>query len=108
KPAVVIAVVLALLLIGVSAVALLLFGREREMTASPGKSVPSAAQSTPWGPPVILGADCVGPGLAGTAPGPKQAYCKKITNTGDYAWSLYDQDLSPSATPGPTDEAYPA
>lgn len=115
RPAVVVAEVLALSLLGVSAVALALFGREREMSASPAEkpSPPAnsgpAAPGSPVMPVVLLGADCATLGAAGVTSDGAQAYCSKLPSTGDPVWSLYTQVPTPSAaTPGATDEVYPA
>jgi serine/threonine-protein kinase len=104
RPAVVVAVILALLLLGVSAVAVILFGREREMTASPPSR--NSAPGSPVVPVVLIGADCATLGGEGVTSTGAQAYCSKHQTTGDPVWSLY---ATPStAAPGPTDEVYPA
>jgi serine/threonine-protein kinase len=113
RPGVVIAVVLALLLIGATAVALLLFGRNRQLAASPPQksahqSAPTSAPGSPVVPVVLIGADCATLGAAGMNASGAQAYCSKLQTTGDTVWSLYSSQVpSPSETPGPTDEVYP-
>ena len=108
---VIVAAVLALLLIGVSAVAFLLFRQDRDMTASPQRTpTPASSAPAPTVPVVLLGADCATLGAAGVTSTGAQAYCSRIASTGDSAWSLYTGTVTTpaSATPGPTDEVYPA
>ena len=109
----VIAVVLALLLIGVAAAAVLLFRQDRDMSAQEHQRTQppaSSAPPTPNVPVVFLGADCAPLGAAGITSTGAQAYCSRIASTGDSAWSLYAGTVTTpsSATPGPTDEVYPA
>lgn len=111
---VVVAAVLSLLLLGVSALAFVLFHKDREMTAQEnertGTQASSAPSPTPNVPVVLLGADCAPLGAAGIASTGAQAYCSRIASTGDTVWSLYTGTVTTpdSATPGPTDEVYPA
>ena len=114
RPALVLTVVLALLLIGVGSVGLLLLRQERQTTAGPSqkpKPPTNAAPATaaaPAVPVVLLGADCATLGAAGVTSDGAQAYCSRLPNTGDPVWSLYTQVPTPSAaTPGPTDVIYP-
>jgi serine/threonine protein kinase, bacterial len=114
RPALVLTVVLALLLIGVGSVGLLLLRAERQTTAGPAqnpKPPTNAAPVTaaaPAVPVVLLGADCATLGAAGVTSDGAQAYCSRLPNTGDPVWSLYTQVPTPSAaTPGPTDVVYP-
>lgn len=101
RPAVVVAVILTLLLLGVSAIAVILFGREREMTAQQ-----SQAPGSPVVPVVLIGADCATLGAEGVTSKGKQAECSKVQSTGHLVWSLYETPST--AAPGPTDELYPA
>jgi serine/threonine-protein kinase len=105
RPAVIVAVILALLLLGVSALAFMLFHEERSMSASP-----TQAPGTPVVPVVMIGADCATLGAEGVSSKGMQAYCSKLPSTGDAVWSIYTSAVpTPSAgTPGPTDEVYPA
>jgi serine/threonine protein kinase, bacterial len=115
RPAVIVAVILALLLIAVSAIAVILFSRERHMTAPssqgtrpPASSAP-AALGSPGVPTIYLGADCEPLGAAGVTLSGVHAYCSKMSTTGDTVWSLYTSMVPrPSMTPGPGDEVYPS
>jgi len=110
RPAVVVAAILALLLIGVSAVAFVLFHKDRDMTAEQRDRTGTPGSSAPTVPVVFLGADCATLGAAGVTSTGAQAYCSKIASTGDTAWSRYTGTVTApaSATPEPTDEVYPA
>jgi len=102
RPGVIVTAILALLVIGVAAVAVLLFREERHQSTAESRA------PTPAMPVVLLGADCATLGGAGVTSTGAQAYCSKLGSTGDPVWSLYTQVPSPSAaTPGPTDEVYP-
>ncbi|HXR42347.1 MAG TPA: hypothetical protein VN738_08060, partial [Acidothermaceae bacterium] len=102
RPGVIVTAILALLVIGVSAVAVLLFREERHQSTAESRA------PTPAMPVVLLGADCATLGGAVVTSTGAQAYCSRLGSTGDPVWSLYTQVPSPSAaTPGPTDEVYP-
>ncbi len=59
-------------------------------------------------PLVFIGADCATLGAMGVTESGAQAYCSKLSSTGDDVWSLYPSQVpAPSSTPGPTDEVYP-
>jgi serine/threonine-protein kinase len=111
--ALVVTVVLALLLVAVGSVGLLLLRQERQPAGGSEKPKPptNAAPATaaaPVVPVVLLGADCATLGAAGVTSDGAQAYCSRLTTTGDPVWSLYTQVPTPSAaTPGPTDVSYP-
>jgi hypothetical protein len=112
RPTVVTAVVLALLLIGVTAVAMQVLGRDGPSTAEPRQesAQPQPANSSPGAavPAVFVGADCAPLGAAGLTQDGKRTYCAELMTTGDSIWSLYDaQIFTPTATPAPTDEQYP-
>lgn len=67
------------------------------------------AESRPAVPVVLIGADCDTLGAAGTTTSGQQAYCSRLPATGDEVWSIYQGPVpSPTATPHPTDEVYPA
>jgi serine/threonine protein kinase, bacterial len=131
RSAVIVAVVLALSLIGASAVAMIWFDRHRHTTAAPSQAPRSPASSAPAAsvapvapaapvvPVVLLGADCATLGAAGVSDTGAQAYCAKLETTGNPVWSVYQGRSgcqycgttlvpSPTATPGPTDEVYPS
>jgi serine/threonine-protein kinase len=118
RGAIVVAVALGALLVGVAAVALVLFGHDRHVVASPAPSQRAHAQASPSAPPasppapavpvVLIGADCATLGAAGVSASGAQAYCSKLSLTGDTVWSLYSGAVpAPSVTPGATDEVYP-
>ena len=123
RPAVIVALVLALLFIG-AGIGYLLFGHRHHVAAAPsnaphpqGASAPAApaapaaspAPAKPALPVVFLGADCATLGAAGVTSTGAQAYCSQVASTGDLVWSLYTSVVpTPTATPGPTDEVYPA
>ena len=112
RPAVLTAAVLGVLLVGVSIVALLLFGRDENQTATPSSApVPSVLQDTPQPPaaPVIpvvaIGADCDTLGAVGVTESGASAYCSRLQSSGASLWSLYPGDItSPTVTTAPTDE----
>jgi serine/threonine-protein kinase len=76
-------------------------------TRSSAPTAPSV--STPAVPVVLVGADCATLGAAGVTTTGKQAYCSRLSATGDQMWSIYQGSVpSPTDTPGPTDAVYPA
>jgi serine/threonine protein kinase, bacterial len=117
RPVVIVGVALALLLIG-GAISFVLFGHRHHEAATPSKAPHPSGASAPAAPappaapavPVVfLGADCATLGAAGVTSSGAQAYCSQVASTGDLVWSLYTSVVpTPSATPGPTDEVYPA
>lgn len=67
------------------------------------------AEPKPQVPVVLVGADCATLGAAGITTSGQQAYCSRLPATGDEVWSIYQGPVpSPTATPGPSDEVYPA
>jgi serine/threonine protein kinase, bacterial len=113
RPAVLIAAVAALVVIGVAAGAWVLFGRGHHPSASPPPSGREQGSQTagpsPVVPVVLIGADCATLGAAGVSANGAQAFCSRLQTTGDTVWSLYSGQVpTPSETPGPTDEVYPA
>jgi serine/threonine-protein kinase len=89
------AAVVAVLLVAAAAAALLFFGR-------------GDRASGPQVPVVLVGADCAPLGGLGVTSTGAKAYCSKVSQGGDPAWSLIENPtLNPSNTPGPTDEVYP-
>jgi len=119
RPALIVGAVVAVLLIGV-AIGFVLFHRGHHPAAAPSKaphptgtSAPSAASAaaapaSPTLPVVFLGATCATQGAAGQSTSGQKAYCSQVQTTGDLVWSLYTSVPSPSVTPGPTDDVYPA
>ena len=102
RPAVVVAAVLALLLVGVSAVAFVLFHRDETTSAPP-------ASNSPPIPVVAIGADCALLGAEGQTTNGQKAYCAKNPVATDTSlWAYLKEIPTPSVTPGPTDEVYPA
>ncbi|MGB3481527.1 MAG: serine/threonine-protein kinase [Mycobacterium sp.] len=83
---------------------------------TPGAPPTGAAQETgaaptgvPHLPVVIIGADCEPLGAAGESVQGAQAYCAHLVSIDAPVWSLYEGTVpSPTVTPGPTDEVYPA
>ena len=57
----------------------------------------------------MVGADCDPLGAAGVSPTGAQAYCAHLASINAPVWSLYEGQVpSPTVTPAPTDEVYPA
>jgi serine/threonine protein kinase, bacterial len=115
RPAVVIGIVSALAVVAIAAVALFVLDRDRNASSPPVAERPSSSSTAPTAaspavPVVLLGADCATLGAAGQTSTGKQAYCSKLSTTGETVWSLYTSSVpTPSgATPGPNDEVYPA
>jgi serine/threonine-protein kinase len=65
--------------------------------------------SAPSIPVVLIGADCATLGAEGVSAAGQTAYCARLPTTGDVMWSIYSGRVpTPSDTPAPTDEVYPA
>jgi serine/threonine protein kinase, bacterial len=120
RPVLIVGVAIALMSLG-AAIGFLLFGHKHRVAAAPstspsppGASAPaapaaSAAPAKPALPVVFLGANCATLGAAGVTATGQQAYCSQVASTGDLVWSLFTSVVpTPSETPGPTDEVYPA
>jgi len=91
-------------LVGTALAIGLTVGRDTRSSAPAAPSV-----STPVQPVVLVGADCATLGAAGVTTTGKQAYCSRLSATGDQMWSIYQGPVpSPTDTPGPNDQVYPA
>jgi serine/threonine-protein kinase len=105
--------VVAVLVGGAIAVGVAIANRDepaaQRPTASPTASAPAPGSTSALVVPVVrIGADCDPLGSAGVATTGQQAYCSRLPSTGDHLWSIYQGPVpNPTATPGPTDEAYP-
>lgn len=67
------------------------------------------AEAKPDVPVVLIGADCATLGAAGVTTNGQEAFCSRLPATGDEVWSIYKGPVpSPTATPHPTDEVFPA
>ena len=118
RPAFVVPVLSALLLIAVSAVAVLLLRQDhaKSHAASPKPSAapppPSVAAPPPQAAPVIpvvaIGAQCATLGAAGVTETGAPAYCSHLSSTGTTIWSLFPGEVpGPTVTADPTDQVYP-
>jgi serine/threonine protein kinase, bacterial len=98
------ATVVLAVLVGVALAIGLTVGRD---TRSGAPATPSV--STPVQPVVLVGADCATLGAAGVTTTGKQAYCSRLSATGDQMWSIYQGPVPDptAATPGPNDQVYP-
>jgi serine/threonine-protein kinase len=111
------AIALAVLLGVVAAAALWWTSRDRHSTQpEPPQAGHAPSSPGPGGPPsikpgvpvVLIGADCGTLGQVGVSSTGAQAYCAKLSSTGDAVWSLVpDPTLDSTVTPEPTDEVYP-
>jgi len=121
RPAVLVPVLIAALLVAGSAIAVLLLRQDRPTTAkvAPSASAPSpaspnmaaqqSAQAAPVLPVVAVGAQCGTLGAAGVTPAGAPAYCAHLSSTGSTIWSLYPGEVSnPTVTPDPSDPVYPS
>jgi serine/threonine-protein kinase len=63
----------------------------------------------PTPPVVAIGANCATLGAAGVTETGAPAYCSRLQTTGATVWSLNPGEIaSPTVTPGPGEEVYPA
>ncbi|MGU3502733.1 serine/threonine-protein kinase [Mycobacterium sp. C31M] len=77
---------LAASLIAIAAVASALFLFERD-----GRTPTAAGPALPV---VVVGADCATLGAAGVTPSGDQAYCARLSSSGEPLWSLYKGDIA--------------
>ncbi|HUM00287.1 MAG TPA: serine/threonine-protein kinase, partial [Mycobacterium sp.] len=102
QPAVIVAAVLALLLIGVSAFAYVLFHKD-ETTSGP------SAPNAPILPVVAIGADCATLSQKAQTTTGQPAYCSRNPVAPDnLMWSTHVDIATPSVIPAATDEVYPS
>ena len=96
-----------LAVIAATAVGFVLFDRTPEHPAE-ARPQPSAPGTVAL-PVVAVGADCATLGAAGVTEGGAPAYCAHLPTVDKTIWSLYPGTVSsPTRTPGPGDEVYPA
>ena len=114
RPRLALAAVAILAVVGVGAAVFFLTGGFREPAAdgpirseSPLASGPAPAPPRPAIPVVLVGADCATLGGVGETPSGQEAYCAKLSSTGDVMWSLYPGVVpAPTVAPAPNDPTY--
>jgi serine/threonine-protein kinase len=103
------AALVALLLVGGGLAAYFLTRhQDRDVAQPPPVTSTSTTSAGPAVPVVLVGADCAVLGGAGVSEKGQQAYCARLTATGDMMWDLAPgtEIPSPTVTAGPTDTPY--
>jgi serine/threonine-protein kinase len=96
------AIVVGLLMVGGVVAGILVARHQSEAAPAPPPAGPAV-------PVVLVGADCETLGAAGVSATGQKAYCARLPPSNAIMWSLVSGVVpSPTVTPGPTDQVYPA